>query len=53
MLISQTDIIKNDLSSCVLEALAGDTEQYKAIQEYEIVSCTLAVCVWCVYCVCV
>ncbi len=33
MLISQTDIRNSDLSSCVLEALGGNTQQYRAIEE--------------------
>ena len=33
MLISQTDIRQSDLSSSILEALQGDKEKYKAINE--------------------
>lgn len=33
MLISQTDIRQSDLSSSILEALQGDEEKYKAINE--------------------
>ena len=34
MLISQTDIRHNDLSECVLNAVGGNREQFKAIEEY-------------------
>ncbi len=44
MLISQTDIRNNDLSSCVLEAVSGNKGQFTAMQScYTNSKCTCVV----------